>query len=84
MNIMFSVTAYLYGDYEGHSYPVGIYSTYALALQAAKAEIKQRGGKYDCMIYQFKLDCGRDKDFKKHCTIEAYTLEESYINRWNY
>ena len=39
-----------------HTYPVGIFSTPYLALEAATAEEDYRGGKYGCTIQTLTLD----------------------------
>lgn len=72
---IYTVHAYRWGDREKHSYPVGVFDSLDLAEISAKAEEYERGGKYDCEIYEWELNCGRNRDFK---TLKAlWSLEKS-------
>ena len=55
MTTLYLVTAYRLTTSK-HTYPVGIFSTPYLALEAATAEEEYRGGKYGCMIQTLTLD----------------------------
>lgn len=54
--IVYVVQAYRYGNRDGHSYISGVYSKKQAAIVAACAEEDNRGGKYDCVIYETELD----------------------------
>ena len=55
-NPIYIVQAYRWGDTDKHSYIVGVYSSYELALGASSYEERFRGGKYSCSIYSSSLD----------------------------
>jgi hypothetical protein len=55
---VYVVHAYRWGNRENHNYPVGVYSTEALALKAATDEESHRGGKYACEVYEWVMDEG--------------------------
>lgn len=40
------VTMYRYVDHEKHSYVLGVYSSFELALKYGNIEVENRGGKY--------------------------------------
>lgn len=64
MNLIdvFTVTAYRCGSNSTHHYLVGVYSTLALAEEAANIEENYRAGKYRCEIQVSRLD---------HCSPES-------------
>lgn len=47
---IYIVTAYRWGDYESHSYVVGIFDSEEKSLAAAHIEEEYRGGKYECEV----------------------------------
>lgn len=53
---LFVVQAFRWGDVEKHSYVAGVFSTFELAESAAKKEQDERGGKYECIVYQYELN----------------------------
>ena len=53
---MFVVQAYRYGNKENHSYIVGIFDSVERAVKASEAETDYRGGKYDCEVYECKIN----------------------------
>lgn len=55
MTTLYLVTAHRQTK-SSHTYPVGIFSTPSLALEAATAEEEDRGGKYGCTIQTITLD----------------------------
>ena len=55
-NPIYIVQAYRWGDTDKHSYIVGVYSSYELAVGASSWEERFRGGKYSCEIYTSSLD----------------------------
>jgi hypothetical protein len=54
--IVYTVTAYRWGDRDGHSYIVGVFKDEPVALRTAVAEEDYRGGKYECEIVERSLD----------------------------
>jgi hypothetical protein len=69
--IFYCVWAYRYGNWEGYNFPVGVFTTYEEALQAAKTHHNFRGGKYDHRIYDLPLGVEYDAQ-------EAHYTEVSY------
>lgn len=55
---MFTVRAVRGGEPEGQSYIVGVYSSASAALEAARTEDADRGGKYECEVLEWSLDLG--------------------------
>jgi hypothetical protein len=53
---VYTVHAYRWGDREGHSYTVGVFSVQNAALESAKKEEDYRGGKYECEVLKLPLD----------------------------
>jgi hypothetical protein len=43
---IYNVIAYLHGDINQHSYPVGVFSSQMIAEMVAHEESIERGGKY--------------------------------------
>lgn len=70
---IYLVTAYRWGASNRHQYQVyaGIDKTKALAL--ARAEVADRGGKYDCVVYEFTAD---GVDYKPAAYFAAYADNE--------
>lgn len=63
MTTLYVVEALRSGDREKHSYVVGVFSNLMLATSKAMEHADYRGGKYVCVVNQFKLDeCG-DSDW---------------------
>ena len=59
---IYAVTAYRWGDLDGHSYLVGVYGKKQAALDAARLEQEYRGGKYECEVIQTVVVKKWDKD----------------------
>ena len=73
--IVYTVTAYR-GNWEGHSYSVGVYSTLERAILAANIEEVYRGGKYRCQVLKWELDQGKPEyDSQKPYCKEIRVLE---------
>jgi hypothetical protein len=70
---IYLVTAYRWGSSNRHQYQVycGIDKTKANAL--ARAEVADRGGKYDCVVYEFTAD---GVDYKPLAYFAAYQQNE--------
>jgi hypothetical protein len=66
---VYTVHAYRWGDREGHSYGVGVYSNKHYALEAAKIEMDYRGGKYDCEVLEWTLNSGLEGNHGNGPTI---------------
>lgn len=62
MNKIFVVTMYRYGDYQKHSYVLGVYSTYYLTILNAYAEVSYRGQKYFPCIELITVDAESDTE----------------------
>ncbi len=58
---VYVVTVYRYGNKEGHSYVVGVYSEQWKALIAAQKEQDYRGGKYDYEVIQVEIDVDKQR-----------------------
>ena len=56
---VYTVHAYRWGDFESHSYIVGVYSEPEVALMAAATEEEWRGGKYECEVLEWEIAKGR-------------------------
>jgi hypothetical protein len=69
MKSIWVLEALRYGEREMHSYVVGVFSSEAVALVAAEAEEVWRGGKYECVVSEHKLDgISQEKlDYKAKC-----------------
>ena len=69
---IFVVTAYRWGDKEGHSYVVGVFDTEELAIAQAKMEKEWRGGKYECEVIVMDLnDALKYKNYERIYKIEG-------------
>ena len=69
---IFVVTAYRWGDKEGHSYVVGVFDTEELAIAQAKLEKEWRGGKYECEVIVMDLnDALKYKNYERIYKIEG-------------
>ena len=66
---IYTVHAFRWGNHEKHSYPVGVFDSLKKARESAEHEVKDRGGKYNCEIYQFKINIGRTDNFQ--CIYEV-------------
>ena len=53
---VYTVHAFRWGNRDGHSYLVGVYSDLDKALDASDAEEEYRGIKYECEIRRWDLD----------------------------
>lgn len=53
---LYIVTAYRWGDYECHSYVVGVFDSKEFASQQAEYEQDRRSGKYTCEILETELN----------------------------
>ena len=67
-DLYYTVTAYRWGSRDDHSYVVGLYSTPALALDAADREEAWRGAKYECEVLGWVPDQGLAGDDRKQAT----------------
>lgn len=56
MSLVYIVTAHRHGSLESHNYCCGAFTTKQQAENAAKREMRWRGGKYDCMIHEMDMD----------------------------
>lgn len=54
--LIYIVTAYRFGDREGHSYVVGAFDNEEESLKQAKLEREWRGGKYECEVRSMNLN----------------------------
>jgi hypothetical protein len=52
---IYNVIAYLHGDINQHSYPVGVFSSQMIAEMVAHEESIERGGKYGLKIYEMSF-----------------------------
>lgn len=69
---IFVVTAYRWGDKEGHSYVVGVFDTAELAIAQAKLEKEWLGGKYECEVIVMDLnDALKYKNYERIYKIEG-------------
>ena len=59
---LYCTWAYRYSDKQGYNFPVGIFSTYERAEQAAQKHRDLRGGKYDHLIYRMPIDLDYDAE----------------------
>ena len=67
---IFTVIANRWGDNENHSYFVGAYDDVVRAYRAAIAEEYWRGGKYECVVHESKLnehDTKKEEWCEKEC-----------------
>ena len=48
------VMAYRYGDTQGYSYPVGVFSSLGEAIKVAEYHREYRGGKYDHLVFELE------------------------------
>lgn len=55
MKKVFAVMAHRWGDEEGHTYLVGVFTEKKHAENCGKAEKVYRGGKYDCIVHEIPL-----------------------------
>ena len=53
---VYNVVAYLHGDVNNHSYPVGVFSKQRIAEMVAHEESLERGGKYGVKVYEMSID----------------------------
>ena len=53
---VYTVTAHRWGEYESHSYLLGVFDDLQKAISAAKTEEGFRGGKYECEILEFRMN----------------------------
>jgi len=53
---VYNVIAYLHGDVNQHSYPVGVFGTQMIAEMVAHEESLERGGKYNIKVYEMSFD----------------------------
>ena len=53
---VYNVVAYLHGDVNNHSYPVGVFGTQKIAEMVAHEESLERGGEYGVKVYQMSVD----------------------------
>ena len=53
---VYNVVAYLHGDVNNHSYPVGVFGTQKIAEMVAHEESLERGGKYGVKVYEMSVD----------------------------
>lgn len=49
---LYVVTMYRWGDYENHSYVLGVFSSYDRAYEGRRADEIYRGGKYEGKSYK--------------------------------
>ena len=69
---IFVVTAYRWGNKEGHSYVVGVFDTGELAIAQAKLEKEWRRGKYECEVIVMDLnDALKYKNYERIYKIEG-------------
>ena len=52
---VYNVIAYLHGDINQHSYPVGVFGSQMIAEMVAHEESLERGGKYGIKIYEMSF-----------------------------
>jgi len=52
---IYNVIAYLHGDINQHSYPVGVFISQEIAQMVAHEESLERGGKYNIKVYEMLL-----------------------------
>ena len=52
---IYNVIAYLHGDVNEHSYPVGVFESQEIAQMVAHEESLERGGKYVVKVYEMFL-----------------------------
>lgn len=53
---VYNVVAYLHGDVNNHSYPVGVFGKQRIAEMVAHEESLERGGKYGVKVYEMSID----------------------------
>ena len=71
--LVYIVTAYRFGDREGHSYVVGAFDNEETALKQAKLEREWRGGKYQCEVRSMELNV----------TLESKNYDNVKFVQWN-
>ena len=71
MNDVFIVTAYRWGDYETHSYVLGVFDSEEKAMKAATIEEESRGGKYVCEILKGKINYWR---YEKDIMVNVFEI----------
>jgi hypothetical protein len=69
--IIYIVEAFRWGDKENHSYVIGCWDNIELAKKAAIEHAEYRGGKYQCIVNQSKLNEEMPQDW--HATIVYQT-----------
>jgi hypothetical protein len=55
-HMIYTITAYRWGETDNHSYVVGVFSTLEKATICADAHTEYRGGKYACVVDELRLD----------------------------
>ena len=64
-NDLYVVTMYRWGDRDGHSYVLGVYTKKNAAINAAESEAEYRGGKYAPEVLEVKPNVNTwDDEFK--------------------
>jgi hypothetical protein len=70
--LIYTVQAYKYGQRDGHSYIVGVYTRKHAALKAADAEEVYRGNKYICEVCETEPNSSKwDKEPKVIKALEV-------------
>ena len=59
---MYIVTAYRWGSAEKHSYNLGVFNDLEKAKEVAEDHCNYRGGKYECVVYECKLNHFQNDD----------------------
>ncbi len=75
--IIYIVEACRGGDPENHSYVLGCWDTLEAAKKAADEHVVYRGGKYDCIVHQCKLNEEMDTDWS--ASVLYQTHREAYV-----
>jgi len=73
------VEALRWGEREDHSYVLGLYSELARAKTAAEEHAEYRGGKYQCLVHQCRMDENVDSDWSASLVYQtriAYEVDE--------
>ena len=74
---IFVVTMYRWGSTENHSYLLGTFRSLDHAIDQANNEIESRGGKYEAVVYNTKLDETSEEPVNK--IIEWTSLPDSHM-----
>ena len=79
--VLYIVTMYRWGDRDGHSYVLGIYTKKNAAIKAAECESEYRGGKYAPEVLEMKPNINIWDDDPKTIIVLLSRLHKVAENR---